>query len=51
MIPVLVLRGRNRPLTPAARAFCDCFQDLWRQHVAKVPKPRRTGLAIVKSAR
>jgi DNA-binding transcriptional LysR family regulator len=51
MIPVLVLRGRNRPLTAAARAFCDCFQDLWRLHVAKVPKPRRADLAIVKSTR
>lgn len=37
-IPVLVLRGRNRPLTPAARAFCDAFQIQWRRHVERSPQ-------------
>lgn len=30
-IAVEILRGRHRPLTPAARAFCEQFQKLWAQ--------------------
>lgn len=33
VIPVHVLRSRNRPLTPAAREFCEAFQRLWNLHV------------------
>jgi DNA-binding transcriptional LysR family regulator len=33
-IPVHVVRGRHRPLTPAARAFCEGFERLWQRHVA-----------------
>lgn len=36
-IAVQILRGRHRPLTPAAKSFCAGFEALWAQHVA----PRR----------
>jgi len=37
-IPVQILRGRHRPMTPPARGFCEGFERLWAQHVAP---PRR----------
>lgn len=39
-IPVQILRGRHRPLTPAAREFCDTFERLWALHVAQKPARR-----------
>ena len=33
-IPVQILRGRHRPLTPAAREFCAAFERLWARDVA-----------------
>jgi DNA-binding transcriptional LysR family regulator len=32
-IPVRIMRGRGRTLTPAAQRFCECFQALWKEHV------------------
>jgi DNA-binding transcriptional LysR family regulator len=39
-IPVQILRGRGRPLTAAAQAFCIGFEALWAKHVSVDSKRR-----------
>jgi len=39
-IPVQILRGRHRPLTAAATAFCAAFEQLWSRHVTPGRKAR-----------
>jgi DNA-binding transcriptional LysR family regulator len=33
-IPVQILRGKHRSMTPAARAFCEGFERLWKLNIA-----------------